>query len=789
MAIPASHTLHHVVFADLPGRFPGSLLYVPLFQSLPHPCSSSPLAVTFLDPGVESLLALSHSRPSWDELDALITTWLRPPDGLSPALGVMFPLLSSASTFSDVIDLSIRKMATSADLGAARTAGEALLAEPSTALDLQQVSADMAAIQTFGIFSFLAGRQLARRHLMVGPPAMDLTVPGSLLCSRLSHIVYGTNRWFYPTGYVPNNGVNFRVYRDSFAPHAAVAAHFVKLHRAGKYVILRASFWRAYAAKHAIPYDFVHCFLAPKDGTPLMRLVANPTHMIDPAKKWDLTYFWGAMYPPQLYTICFLLLSAYRAFPGVPIYIARRDVDAAYTRVPVALQDVLHMIFPFVHQGVESVAIPLVSVFGNPDSNFHFNVVTTLLLQRSRARTSAWVPGPHEFVFSAMATDDLIIVGPHDLVQAELEATAVDIPMAVGEGGISLHKDLFAPAVEVVGYHFDARTGSTSLSQKAYTSLVDCFFNPLEIPVVGFPCPTSRLQRIASLAIRYADFFPLLAPFSRGFTQCLSPDSPTSLLSSRAVLDWVMWRILLRHSADHTGWFTRLVDRPVLFYSPRDESPAARALRHSRAAHFCLFLDACTFRAGVGIYGPGIFTSAFDLGALRYFLHTSGLLHSVNINILEFLAAIIGAIIYIIRYLPSDVSPAHPFHLHIWTDNSTTYWSVRKARASHPLCNVLLQMLALVQLKYSVCVTSGPIEGRLNIHADALSRNFEVPDGVALREFLRPLPHLRIMADFTRIFTALALLPPGHPSLPLRAALIALESIIGYVSAVPTTSL
>jgi hypothetical protein len=119
----------------------------------------------------------------------------------------------------------------------------------------------------------------------------------------------------------------------------------------------------------------------------------------------------------------------------------------------------------------------------------------------------------------------------------------------------------------------------------------------------------------------------------------------------------------------------------------------------------------------------------------------------------------------------------------------TTYWSIRKQRSKYPLFNIMLQMLALVQLRYNVLVTIGHIEGKRNIHSDAISRDFEVQDAAAILAFLNTLPHYRIGPALTRLIVLLAMLPWNSPLQILRAAHIALESLTGLVSALSSTNL
>jgi hypothetical protein len=502
---------------------------------------------------------------------------------------------------------------------------------------------------------------------------------------------------------------------------------------------------------------------------------------------------WGGIRSPQLVDICLRQQSAHVAFPGQAIYGSRRDVDSAYTRVCCTPLDAVHMIFVFWLYGIRCVAIPLVSTFGNPDSNFQFRVITELIESRAVARTTLWIPGPHSYVFSAMATDDLITFGPHDLVEAELEASGIDIPAAVGDGGVSLSKDLFARVLEVVGFVFDNIHGSVLLSQKGYSSLLDLFWEDSDaIPEVGSLIATDRLQRMASLAIRYALFMPLLLPFSRGFSSCIDADSKQSILSARAILDWALWRIVLRRASDNPAWFEISYTIPILFYQPPTESDSDFALRQAAVADAQVYVDACTRINGLGVYAPSKFTAFLNFPFWHHFLTAQGTLEPVNINLLEFVAAIFGIILYITTVLPPPTPNTHArrkFHLHVWTDNMTTYWTIRKCRSRFPLYNILLQILALAQVHYNVLVTIGHYPGRLNIYSDAVSRQFQVPNALEILAFLQHLPHYRIGNAWTRSIILLALLPSLHPLQSLHSALTGLASISGLCSALRTTNL
>jgi hypothetical protein len=191
---------------------------------------------------------------------------------------------------------------------------------------------------------------------------------------------------------------------------------------------------------------------------------------------------------------------------------------------------------------------------------------------------------------------------------------------------------------------FDCERHSVSLSQKGFASLIDLFFGDYSSPTVGSLFPTRRLQRLAALAIRYASFMPLLLPFSRGFTTCIAPYKEWSVMTPRAVVDWTFWRLVLRHAIYNPAWFEVDYSTPLLFYSIRVKSQEDLAQRQARAANTCLFVDACTGDKWIGIYAPGEFSAYLLLSFWCYYLSYLRLFVPVNINVLEFVAARLGAL-------------------------------------------------------------------------------------------------------------------------------------------------
>ena len=150
------------------------------------------------------------------------------------------------------------------------------------------------------------------------------------------------------------------------------------------------------------------------------------------------------------------------------------------------------------------------------------------------------------------------------------------------------------------------------------------------------------MQRLAALAIRYASFFPLLLPFSRGFSACISPQSDTSSFSSRAVMDWTLWRWVVRRAVFTPSMFEVHYSYPLLFGQGPSESLIAQAARQAAQADFTFSVDACTSQSGLGVYASPYFTLAAFFPLWRYYISSTGRLHKVHINLLEFVAVLLG---------------------------------------------------------------------------------------------------------------------------------------------------
>ena len=74
-----------------------------------------------------------------------------------------------------------------------------------------------------------------------------------------------------------------------------------------------------------------------------------------------------------------------------------------------------------------------------------------------------------------------------------------------------------------------------------------------------------------------------------------------------------------------------------------------------------------------------------------------------------------------------------------------------KYKHRHPVVMYVLQTFAQLQCKYNATFTFAHLSGVLNVIADAISRDFDVPNGEAIRATLPGQPHTALPAWFENV--------------------------------------
>jgi hypothetical protein len=175
--------------------------------------------------------------------------------------------------------------------------------------------------------------------------------------------------------------------------------------------------------------------------------------------------------------------------------------------------------------------------------------------------------------------------------------------------------------------------------------------------------------------------------------------------------------------------------------------------------------------------------NSLDIPTLQQYYAYDGVLHDIDINVLEFIAVIfaICAAIHMLHRDPTYDNALYT-HIHVWTDNKSCQSWMNRHRANHPLHAFLLQMFVLLQVQHRIVVTVGHYPGVINVYADAASRKFNVPRGEQLREELSCLPLLPYPNHLICDIVGIASRPSANISSLARDALISLDGVRGWIT-------
>jgi len=205
--------------------------------------------------------------------------------------------------------------------------------------------------------------------------------------------------------------------------------------------------------------------------------------------------------------------------------------------------------------------------------------------------------------------------------------------------------------------------------------------------------------------------------------------------------------------------------------------------RQAALADDVVFVDACTQHGnGMGFYIPGVGWNSFNAPDLLQYVGYDGNVADTDINLLEFVAAIMALCAVIALWLRKRKEGDAHRHIHIWTDNTSCLSWMLTHRAHHPIHLYLLQVVAFLKVTYNVTVTAGHVPGEVNVFADAASRNFLLENGKGpeLRRELSLLPRVPWPTGLMTAINAVAMRRCSTTSTRVRDALTALVGVRGW---------
>jgi hypothetical protein len=493
----------------------------------------------------------------------------------------------------------------------------------------------------------------------------------------------------------------------------------------------------------------------------------------DKGKELEATH--GPYNDPNCASLCRQHYVAKNAFPGEPISMLKSDYSAYFKRIPVHIEDVLKLVTRVTIDGVVYAAIPLTHPFGLQDSNAHAKTLTEVMHAVNRAFDVS------NFGVSLRTTfvDDTVAFGPVYVLELIKNSQIATADRVIGPRGTNLKKTEIARILTVLGYLFDLEEETVGLTSVWFTKLVCTLFH--EIPtqiVVGQPVHLHQLQRTAAYMLRSSTIIRGMKPFSHGIYRSIRGLPPAYTgkvpLTPDAVTDIQEWRSFVLSLWDNASPLRCSMSIPPLLYRLPGQSKEDLWQQQAAYAHDVLHVDAMGLTTNDSlvedVWGGGWVASSpsgqysaygeYVLQRLSLYLDPESFGDVDQINVLEFLIALVAIDELTRRGRPSHLARDAVWHVHCWTDNTTALSWFTKHKSSHPLVLYLLHVYTRLQVDNNMLVTMGHIPGVKNVVADALSRHYRTPYGEEVRQALSHLmPHHSLPDWWPTSATQLTLLP------------------------------
>jgi hypothetical protein len=565
-----------------------------------------------------------------------------------------------------------------------------------------------------------------------------------------------------PEGWAPNHGRNVSVRPNAIRMAAPVHVRFAQEQALGDVMLVEAAAFRDYATATSTDFSVISVDWVFKPGNKpsdlLGRLIDDYTNCDAPLNTADtftaMEAVYGELHLPQLQDMCRSLLLARERFPGQPLCGLKEDISRAYRRVRLAPTSCLKMVLelPPTEDGVSYYAIRLSQPFGHNASAHGWGVVARSIEFQLGSIT---LPVPASGLFG-MYVDDLYAFAPAGYLRLLSDRFAHAARVA-GDGARAIEKSDISSVFQSLGWLFCDALDAVMPNTKGWMNMLSLFFSVLPWSIQpGHRIPVVTLLRAGSYASRYSNAFFAMRPFCHGFYGNIRGASPfaTRAVSVRTVHDIAVWRFFLCMAYHRPA----ILSVPITWPCRMAANPETQARLADRVA----YVDAALSHNLCGAYIQGVAWCQYECPVTTHFV--GGVRVPVSINVLEMLGVLVGVIIA----LDSDHTITH---LHVWCDNTTSVAWADTNRTNSPLSSFLLQLLTLLGASRRVLITVGWIEGVRNVMADAISRRFQVSNGIALQSGLladSTCPHSQMPQAFSTAISAVSVMLRNETSTTIR---------------------
>ena len=720
---------------------------------------------------------------SRDNVNSLSTTeWLHLDFGTSlhsdsafAELHQRYPSLASLSSFAAIVDYSAKYLKTNAGILAAAHAERYFSTNPR--LSLSTVAADTAQASSMGLLAFLTSRSELLRPVTIQPSGPLAPDPRPDLPSCPTRPPDATLGNFYalhngatinpPDGFVPD-GCPYHPPKNP-ALALAVEFHHNKDHRNGLSIVFPLAEAQRLFRDANLPLNSTPTSIVAATDKPEGRLTVDSTRsgINHPNKKRLLSEQHGPINNPTHADWCRLFAAIRRLFRGHDLVLFKADFDRWFKRIRIHPMFVGLLAMLFHIDGAPFVVIPLAGQFGCQEFNYMSAQVAAVIHARVRHNDIALFNTPLSFCY----VDDTAGMIPVEFYALhDIHFTAEAVAHAGTNAAPPTKKD-HGKILTVIGARYDITDHTNErigIPESLFVKLVCVFFQ--ECPRRLVPGVT-RLkykfyQRMGSYMCMASNYITWLRPHTHAVYDniCYFTNNPFHVtINARTAIDIGYWRWALLSTQSSTNWLDVPTSVPPLMSRPKDQSDADFATFQASQAHFIVGTDAATFTLASPTWGAGwtshrpgekynawgqYFPDSFAtfLRSISLVLPSKSLAKLDQINFYEAIAMVL-ACHAILSSLPAD-RPKHVV-LFVWCDNTSAIAWLTKFKNDHPVINLLLQVWSRLQCKYDASILSGHIRGIDNKNPDAISRNWEVPDGLNIREMLSHMvPHLSLPAWF-----------------------------------------
>ena len=491
--------------------------------------------------------------------------------------------------------------------------------------------------------------------------------------------------------------------------------------------------------------------------------------MNTPTKRKQLASITGPYDDPTEVDVCQLIVDAMETYPGQEIFLLKTDYTSYFRRFPINVRHALLLAIHLVINGQEYMVIPLFGPFGLQDSN----AVALCATEAMHAINAQYHMRLHGRVLQTTFLDDTISASPAPVLRTILSWNISTADAVIGPNGTALKKTFIDRHMAILGFQYSCIDNTVGITAIWYEKLISTIFDDLPTnPKRGDRVRLRIVQSVAAHMLRTARLASSMMPFSRALYRnirgVIDHDHAVIYLTDRSVTDILQWRRFLHACFLDARPLRVSIKIPILNKRRRNESQAAFWTRQSNAAHDIVHVDACTKRPellprdcwGVGwVAKPNAIPTAdtpVPAGAVdlpvthtptaygvydidRLDIDDLPIKQKDQINVYEFLAALIALTAIALQGRPAYVPEGAKWHVHLWTDNTSALAWLTSYKSSHPLIIHLLHVFSALQEKYDMMVTMGHIKGTVNVWADAASRGFQTPEGSLC---LQQLSHL-----------------------------------------------